>query len=294
MDFKHRKGIILAGGSGTRLSPMTKSFSKQLLPIYDKPMIYYPLCVLMYAGIREILIITTPKDKALFIDLLGYGGDFGIEITYETQDNPDGIAKAFLIGEKFINSSPSALILGDNIFHGSNLLEYLKKADSKDIGATVFACRVKDPERYGVLEVSTKNEVLGIEEKPINPKSNIVVTGLYFYDSSVVERAKKIRPSQRGELEITDINKSYLEEGTLNAQIFTRGMAWLDTGTCDSFNDASNFIRTLENRQGLKVCCPEEVAWRNGWIDDEKLLSMSKDLLKSGYGDYLRDLIENN
>ena len=245
----------------------------------------------MYAGIREILIITTPKDKALFIDLLGYGGDFGIDITYETQENPDGIAKAFLIGEKFINSSPNALILGDNIFHGSNLIEYLKKADSKDIGATVFACRVKDPERYGVLEVSTKNEVLGIEEKPIKPKSNIVVTGLYFYDSSVVERAKEIRPSKRGELEITDINNEYLDKYSLKVELLGRGIAWLDTGTHKSLLEAGAFIETIESRQGLKVGCIEEVALSKGFISKSDFKNLIDLYPSNDYTNYLRKLI---
>ena len=288
-----RKGIILAGGTGTRLYPITKVISKQLLPVYDKPMIYYPLTTLMMAGIREIMIITTPGDMLTFKELLGNGKQLGIKICYEAQLRPSGLAEAFLIASEFINDNPVALILGDNLYHGFGLIPQLKKANQSTSYATVFAYPVSDPERYGVIEFDSEGCVVSIEEKPFKPKSRFAVTGLYFYDSSVVEKAKKVTPSARGELEITDINKMYIKENNLMVEVLGRGMAWLDTGTFDSLHDASSYIRTLENRQGLKVGSPEEVAWRSGWINDDDLLKLAKSMIKSGYGDYLMRLISD-
>ena len=288
----NRKGIILAGGIGSRLFPITKACCKQLLPVYDKPMIYYSLSTLMLAGIREILIITTKEDKERFISLLGDGSRFGVSLTYKSQDEPRGIVEAFTIGEDFINNSPSALILGDNIFYGQGFSKILKRS-SKAINSTIFGYQVADPNRYGVVSFSKDNKVLNIEEKPKKAKSNFAVTGLYFYDSSVVDKAKRIKPSDRGELEISDLNNLYLKEKCLNVELLSRGMAWLDTGTVDSLHEASSFIKTLEIRQGIKIGCPEEIAWREGWINDEELISSSKSLSKSGYGNYLLSLLNN-
>ena len=287
----NRKGIILAGGKGSRLSPITNVVSKQLLPIFDKPMIYYPLSTLMLSGIKEILIITNEKDKTLFQSLLGDGEKLGISIQYKTQKNPDGIAQAFLIADEFIKDKPVTLILGDNIFYGKGLVNLLQNANNNS-NATIFAYPVKDPERYGVVEFNKNLKVLSIEEKPKLPKSNFAVTGIYYYDNTVLEKAKSIKFSKRGELEISDINNLYLKENSLNIELFGRGMAWLDTGTFDSLNEASIFIKTLENRQGLKISCPEEIAWRKGWIDDEDLIRLSKPLEKSGYGKYLISLLD--
>ncbi|MHB9798208.1 glucose-1-phosphate thymidylyltransferase RfbA [Pseudomonas sp. MT3] len=286
-----RKGIILAGGAGTRLHPATLSVSKQLLPVYDKPMVYYPLSTLMLAGIREILIITTPQDAPQFKHLLGSGKQWGIELQYAVQASPDGLAQAFLIGEQFLGDSLSALVLGDNIYHGHDLQELLINATQRASGATVFAYHVHDPERYGVVEFDTCGKAISLEEKPARPKSNYAVTGLYFYDQRVIEIARSLRPSARGELEITDVNRIYLEQNDLSVEIMGRGYAWLDTGTHESLLDASQFIATLENRQGLKVACPEEIAFRQGWISPEDLQRLAAPLSRSGYGLYLQRLL---
>ena len=289
----NRKGIILAGGDGTRLAPLTSVISKQLVPIYDKPMIYYPLTTLMLTGIRDVLIITTPLDSQLFKRLLGDGSDWGMNISFAVQQEPKGIVEAFLIGEKFINNSPVVLILGDNLFHGNDLIHRLKYASSKEIN-TLFAYPVREPERYGVIEFDKNGNALQIEEKPINPKSRFAITGLYFYDKSVVNKASKVTPSSRGELEITSLNQMYLNEGQLKVEKLGRGIAWLDTGTVDSLQEASSYIRTLEHRQGYKIGCPEEVAWRSGWINDGQLKKLAQPLLKSGYGDYLLKILSFN
>ncbi len=289
-----RKGIILAGGNGSRLYPITKATSKQLIPVYDKPMIYYPLSTLMLAGIRDILIITTPNDRDTFEKLLGNGSQFGIDIKYKIQTKPEGIAQAFLIAEEFIKNSSVTLILGDNLFHGDFLVNQLQKNYLLNEGASIFVYSVSDPQRYGVVEFDSKGKAYNIEEKPLNPKSKFAITGLYFYDDSVVEKAKKIKPSDRGELEITDLNKMYMKEGKLNVEKMNRGMTWLDTGTTDSLHEASSYIRTLERRQGLKIGCPEEVAWRMNFIDDDQLYSLSIDLKKSGYGEYLQNILNES
>ena len=287
-----RKGIILAGGSGTRLHPATLAISKQLLPVYDKPMIYYPLSTLMLAGIRDILIISTPQDTPRFEQLLGDGSQWGLNLQYAVQPSPDGLAQAFLIGEQFLNGAPSALVLGDNIFYGHDFQKLLAEANAQTTGSTVFAYHVQDPERYGVAEFDAQGKVLSLEEKPAQPKSNYAVTGLYFYDSQVVDLAKSLKPSPRGELEITDLNKLYLQQGQLNVQLMGRGYAWLDTGTHDSLLEAGQFIATLEQRQGLKVVCPEEIAFRAGWIDAAQLEKLAQPLLKNGYGKYLMQCLK--
>ena len=292
MSYSERKGIILAGGTGSRLYPMTKVVSKQLLPVYDKPMIFYPLSTLMLAGINEILIITTPNDLNSFKSLLGNGEEIGVRIKYSIQPEPNGIAQAFIIGEEFISNSPVALILGDNIFYGQGISNILKNANKKTC-SSVFAYRVSDPERYGVVEFSNDLKARTIEEKPENPKSKFAITGIYFYDNTAVEKAKTIKASNRGELEITDLNRLYLEEDSLNVEVFNRGIAWLDTGTVDSLHEASSFIRTIEHRQGYKIGCPEEISWRNGWIDDSQLERIAKKNVKSGYGSYLLSLLED-
>ncbi|MFP7722010.1 glucose-1-phosphate thymidylyltransferase RfbA [Lysobacter sp. A3-1-A15] len=287
-----RKGIILAGGSGTRLYPITQAVSKQLLPVYDKPMIYYPLSVLMLAGIREVLIINTPHEQALFQGLLGDGSQWGMNIRYAAQPSPDGLAQAFLIGREFLGGKPSCLVLGDNIFHGPGLTAMLKRADARDSGATVFGYWVKDPERYGVANFDADGRVVDLEEKPPRPKSNYAVTGLYFYDGRASDLAASLAPSPRGELEITDLNRLYLDEGSLHLEQLGRGYAWLDTGTHQALLEASNYIETIEARQGLRVCCPEEIAWNNGWITDGDLQALAQPLRKNGYGQYLLGLAE--
>jgi len=292
--FMNHRGIVLAGGAGTRLAPMTTAVSKQLMPVYDKPMVYYPLSTLMLAGIREVLIITTPVDQPSFERLLGDGSAWGMEITYAVQPSPDGLAQAFLIGADFLANAPAALVLGDNLFHGNDLSLQLQAANSDQAGATVFAYPVRDPERYGVVEFDSDGKVLSLAEKPINPRSRFAVTGLYFYDASVVERARQVQPSARGELEITDLNRSYLQDGLLRVELMGRGMAWLDTGTPDSLHEASAYIRTLEHRQGMKVGSPEEVAYRMGWISAAQLEQLAQPLRKSGYGEYLLNLLTEN
>jgi glucose-1-phosphate thymidylyltransferase len=285
-----QKGIILAGGSGTRLHPITRAVSKQLLPVYDKPMIYYPLATLMLAGIREILVINTPHEQAMFQRLLGDGSQWGIDIRYAVQPSPDGLAQAFTIGRDFVDGKPSCLVLGDNIFYGHGFTERLNRATARAHGATVFGYWVKDPERYGVAEFDAAGKVIGLEEKPAQPKSHYAVTGLYFYDARVCDYAAALKPSARGELEITDLNRCYLDDNSLHLEQLGRGFAWLDTGTHESLMEAGSYIETIENRQGLKVCCPEEISYLNGWIDTEQLLALAAPLAKTGYGQYLQQL----
>ncbi|KFN51034.1 glucose-1-phosphate thymidylyltransferase RfbA [Arenimonas composti] len=286
-----RRGIILAGGSGTRLYPITQGISKQLLPVFDKPMIYYPLSALMLAGIRDVLVINTPHEQALFRRLLGDGSQWGMRIEYAAQPNPEGLPQAFLIGREFLAGQPSCLVLGDNIFHGTGLTELLRRADARGQGATVFGYRVRDPQRYGVAEFDADGKVVGIEEKPAQPRSDYAITGLYFFDGRAPDFAASLRPSARGELEITDLIRCYLDEAALQLEVLGRGYAWLDTGTHESLLQASNFIATIEARQGLRVCCPEEIAWGNGWIDDAALAALAAPLRNSGYGEYLLSLL---
>lgn len=286
------KGIILAGGSGTRLYPITKGVSKQLLPVYDKPMIYYPLSVLMLAGIKDILVITSPEDQDNFIRILGDGSEFGIKISYKVQPSSDGLAQAFIIGEDFIGNDRVCLVLGDNIFWGQGFTSILKKVVSQNNGATIFGYQVKDPEHFGVVEFDKNQKAIGLEEKPENPKSNFAVTGLYFYNNSVIEMAKKVKPSSRGELEITTLNQMYLEQGNLNVELLGRGFVWLDTGTFESLLEAAMFAETIEKRQGYKIACLEEIAWRNGWLNNDQVLAVANSLMKNSYGQYLKSLIE--
>ena len=293
MATHNRRGIILAGGSGTRLHPLTSTVSKQLMPVYDKPMIYYPLATLMLSGIRDVLVITTPRDQQAFADLLGNGHQWGVDIRYAVQPSPDGLAQAFILGADFIGDAHAALVLGDNIFYGGGLTQKLRHAAAQESGASVFAYYVQDPDRYGVVEFDSDGKAIGIEEKPEQPRSQYAVTGLYFYDNDVVDIARQIKPSPRGELEITDVNRVYLERGDLAVEVMSRGTAWLDTGTHNSLLDAANFIRVVEERQGLKVACPEEIAFRMGYINQEQLLALAKPLAKSGYGIYLEGLLRD-
>lgn len=292
--MKNRKGIILAGGSGTRLYPLTKAISKQIMPVYDKPMIYYPLYVLMAAGIREVLIITTPRDNETFRELLGDGKKWGMHIEYQIQEKPNGLAEAFIIGENFIGDSNVSLILGDNMFYGGDLNEVLKRANAREDEATIFGYKVKDPRRYGVVEIDENGNAVSIEEKPSEPKSNYAVPGLYFYTNDVVEIAKNVRPSARGELEITSVNEEYMNRGKLKVEKLGRGMAWFDTGTHDALIETASFVQTIEKRQGMQICCPEEIAFENGWITGDELKKLAEPLLKSDYGRFLMDLVENN